>query len=256
MTRAAARTIFIAIVTISVLTLISYTHELLTRFEFYRSLHRRHPWYMVESIDKLLGLLICATAIHILFRRGPIPVVNELALTRSPAVGFGFALLATSPMLVGFAATRRIALDSNPPELIFLTLFSPLVEEIEYRGYGFRQLMLRAGWPFWFAVIPPAVLFGQGHIEKGASLQDMTELFLITAIGAVTFSWLLYRWQNLWVPIACHILMNLWWALFSVSRSAIGGWFPFALQAASVTAAILLTLLWTNAPATQFANAV
>jgi hypothetical protein len=40
--------------------------------------------------------------------------------------------------------------------------------------------------------------------------------------------------------------MNLWWELFSVSRSAIGDWLPFALQNLSMLLAILVTLRWTK----------
>ena len=46
----------------------------------------------------------------------------------------------------------------------------------------------------------------------------------------MTFAWLVYRWKNLWVAVALHICMNRWWELFSISRTAIGSWFPFTVQ--------------------------
>jgi uncharacterized protein len=95
-------------------------------------------------------------------------------------------------------------------------------------------------------VWPQALLFGLGHIEQGPSFLEMIELMLLTGLGAVVFAWLVCRWQSLWFPIALHICMNLWWALFSVARSALGGWFPFALQSASIVLAILITLYWTK----------
>jgi hypothetical protein len=36
--------------------------------------------------------------------------------------------------------------------------------------------------------------------------------------------------------------MNLWWELFSISGSAIGGWLPIVLQDSTMLLAILLTL--------------
>jgi hypothetical protein len=70
----------------------------------------------------------------------------------------------------------------------------------------------------------------------------MVGIFLITGTGAGVFSWLLKEWQNLWIPIGLHIGMNLWWEVFSVGATALGGWFPFALQTASVLLAIALTI--------------
>ena len=92
--------------------------------------------------------------------------------------------------------------------------------------HQFRQIHAREKVVVW----PSALLFGYGHVEQGESLQEMAGLFFLTAAGGVTFAWLVYRWQNLWVAVALHICMNLWWELFSVAKSAIGGWFPFMLQ--------------------------
>lgn len=70
-------------------------------------------------------------------------------------------------MLVGFALTRSIPPRLAASNLLFLTVFSPIVEELEFRGFGFWQLYRRARWPFWLAILPPAILFALGHIEKG-----------------------------------------------------------------------------------------
>jgi len=49
-----------------------------------------------------------------------------------------------------------------------------------------------------------------------------------------------------WFAVAFHICMNLWWELFSVAKTAIGGWFPFALQILTMLLAILATLYFTR----------
>jgi len=74
----------------------------------------------------------------------------------------------------------------------------------------------------------------------------MAALLAITGSGAVVLSWLVYRWQNLWFAITLHICMNLWWELFSVARTAIGGWFLFALQILTMLLAVLATLYFTR----------
>ena len=74
----------------------------------------------------------------------------------------------------------------------------------------------------------------------------MAGIFLLTGTGGFVFAWLLARWENLWGPIMLHIAMNLWWELFSVARTAIGGWFPFALQTLTIVLAIAVTLRFTH----------
>jgi membrane protease YdiL (CAAX protease family) len=54
-------------------------------------------------------------------------------------------------------------------------------------------------------------VIGFGHIEQGHTLLEMGGLFFLTGAGGVTFAWLVYRWRNLWVAIALHICINLWW---------------------------------------------
>lgn len=66
----------------------------------------------------------------------------------------------------------------------------------------------------------------------------------ITALGSVLFSWLFLRWGfNLWVPFWVHALMNLWWDLFAVDETALGGGLANAARILSVLLAIALTLL-------------
>jgi membrane protease YdiL (CAAX protease family) len=87
-----------------------------------------------------------------------------------------------------------------------------------------------------------ALLFGYGHVEQGQSLPEMVGLFFLTGAGGVTFAWPVHRWQNLWVAVALHICMNLWWELFSVAKTAVGGCFPFMLQNLTMLLAIFITL--------------
>lgn len=59
--------------------------------------------------------------------------------------------------------------------------------------------------------------------------------------GALIFAWMLVEWDSLWVPFALHACMNMWWALFSVSRNVVGGWFPFTLQQLTMLLVIVAT---------------
>jgi membrane protease YdiL (CAAX protease family) len=235
-----------AAITLSALVIASYIHEILSKFEAYRQLHQSRPYSVAESLDKITSVVICALAIWLVSRTNLRGISRELGLSAPLGPAVGFALLVSLPMLAGFALTRTLSARLEPLNLLFLTVFSPIVEEIVFRGFGVRFLQRTTGWPFWAAVWPSALLFGLGHLEQGQSLGEMAGLFFLTGAGGVAFAWLVYRWQNLWVAAALHICMNLWWELFSVARSAIGGWFPFALQNLTILLAVLGTLYWTR----------
>ena len=236
-----------AVITIAVLVTVSYAHEILSRLPAYVRLHSEEPFYVAESIDKIAGACVCLVAVWLMYRTGVRGVLRVLGLCASIPRAVVFALIASSPMLLGFALTRSLTPHLQLRPLLFLTVLSPIVEEIEFRGFGVLQLKSRTGWPFWIVVWPSALLSGYGHMEQGGTLLESAGLFFLITAGGVTFAWLAQRWQSLWVPIALHICMNLWWHLFSVARTAIGGWFPFMLQNSSILLAILTTLYYTPA---------
>jgi uncharacterized protein len=237
------------------LILASYAHEIVSRVPAYRWLHSHRPFYFAESIDKIGGAALCMLAVWLMYRNGIRGIGRELGLSTPVLPAIAFALIASSPMLIGFAITRSLTRHVELLPLLFLCVLSPFVEEIEFRGFGVRQLQRGTAWPFWVVVWPSALLFGYGHVEQGQSLQEMGGLFFLTGAGAVTFAWLVYRWQNLWMAVALHICMNLWWELFSVARTAIGGWFPIMLQNVTMLLAILITLCWTRSRAATVASA-
>ena len=240
----------LAAITVAVLIIASYTHEIISRVPQYGRLHSHRPFYFAESLDKIGGAAVCLLAIWLMYRIGLRGISRELGLSAPVLPAIAFALVASLPMLIGFAITRSLTPHIEALPLLVRTILSPLVEEIEFRGFGVRQLERGTGWPFWVAVWPSALLCGLGHVEQGQSPQEMAGLFFLTGAGGVTFAWLVYRWQNLWVAVALHICMNLWWELFSVAKTAIGGWFPFTLHNLTMLLAILITLHRTQSTVT------
>jgi membrane protease YdiL (CAAX protease family) len=232
--------------TLSMLVILNYLHEILSRFATYRSLYKNHAFYVPEGIDKIGGIVLCALAVWVLRRVAWKDVVHELGLADSPLPALFFALVASSPMLIGFVLTRSLTPHMELLTIFFLTVLSPVAEEIEFRGLGVRVFQRGTGLPFWLLVWPQTLLTGLGHIEQGQSFLEMAGLMLLTGLGAVVFAWLVYRWQSLWFPITLHFCMNLWWELFSVAKTALGGWFPFTLQMGSLLLAILITLYRTK----------
>jgi|SRR5882724_5525368 len=240
------RRLSFTVITVAVLVFATYIHKVLSYLPAYRELHRHDPFYVAESIDKIAVVILCVGAVWLMRPTNLRGIIRDLGLSAPVLPAIAFALVASSPMLIGFALTRSLTPHIQILPLLFLTVFSPLVEEIEFRGFGVRNLQRGTGWPFWAAVWPSALLFGLGHIEQGQTRQEMAGLLLLLGAGGVIFAWLVYRWQNLWVAIALHISMNIWWELFSVAKTAIDGWLPFVLQNMSIVLAILITLYWTR----------
>ena len=237
-----------SIATISILVLIvaSYAHEILALFSGYRRLHVAHPFYVVESIDKIGGAVLCIVSVWLLYRGSFRSVLERLGLSCNAPRALAFGITASLPMLLGFALTLHLNSHVELLPVLFLDFFSPLVEEVEFRGFGVLQLHRGTGWPFWAVVWPSAILFGYGHVEQGQSKLEMLGLFLLTGLGGLVFAWLTYKWRSLWVAVALHMCMNLWWDVFSVSNNAIGGWFPFALQTLTIIIAVVGTLYLTK----------
>src|SRR5262245_57690919 len=132
-----------AAITIAVLVAVSYIHEILSRLPAYVQLHNNKPFYIAESIDKIAGVSICLLTIWLMSRTGLREVLRDFGLDAPIPPAFAFALIASSPMLLGFALTRSLTPHLQLRPLIFLTVLSPLVEEIEFRGFGVLQLKHR-----------------------------------------------------------------------------------------------------------------
>lgn len=176
---------------------------------------------------------------------GPRAAPGALGLDRSLLAGFGVGLLATAPQLIGMALAFPFAPPADPLLEAFRGSILPgIAEEVLYRALLFGFLFRYTGWGFLPAALVGAVFFGAAHLYQGETPMDALFVALITGLGAVWFAWLYVEWRfNLWVPIAFHILMNLYWELFSVDDSALGGPMANVLRASTLVAAVVVTLI-------------
>jgi membrane protease YdiL (CAAX protease family) len=233
------RRIFTAF-TLLVLAAASVMHRLLWYLPAYVKLHGVHPFYVAESIKNLCEIGVCCVALVVMRER----IMRALGLDRRIVRAFAFALAASSPMLLGFAIARQTDVK-DWLAVAYLAFFSPFAEEVVTRGFAFRTLR-RLGWPMWPAAALCALVTGLCHIEKGQTASAILGLFFFTALGGFTFCWIVERWNSLWFAFALHALMNFWWEVFNVAPTAIGGWYAFVLQNATMILAILITLRFTS----------
>src|SRR3974390_1957944 len=108
-----------AVITIAILVFVSHIHEILSRLPAYARLHIEKPFYIAESIDKIAGVSICLLAIWVMSRTGPREVLREVGLDAPIPPAFAFALIASSPMLLGFALTRSLTPHLELRPLLF-----------------------------------------------------------------------------------------------------------------------------------------
>lgn len=220
-----------------------WLQEVLYLSAAYRELYEQFPFYFPESLKSLLQVVLVIAAISWLRRIGPVGALREIGLLRPPHIGFLFALLACLPLWLVFAIVNPLAESFPVAEVFYLSVLSPLAEEVVYRGFAFGQLRRLAGWGFWPAALLPAAIFGWGHAEGSGDLGTGLAIFLITGVGSVLAAWFYERWGfNLWVPFFLHCLMNLAWNVFTVGESAFAGWLPTVLQVTTLGLAALLTI--------------
>jgi len=198
--------------------------------------------YLRWGIISFIEVAGCIAAVMVLYRASFFHALRELRLVTSFVKALSFGLLVTSPMLLAFAFSGPVKENVDLVNLTFSAFVAPVAEEILFRGFAFWMLYRYAGWNFWLAAIVPALLFGYGHLYQASDLMSATGIFAITAVGSVWFSWLLVRWNSLWVPIVIHSLMNLWWDAFDVDETALGGWLANGVRLAVIGLSVLVTL--------------
>jgi uncharacterized protein len=161
--------------------------------------------------------------------------------TRAPLQSLGMAFVMALPALIGFLVT------SAPKALTAVQIMSRAVlpgvfEEALFRGFLFGVLFKRARWGFVPASLIAALVFGIGHLYQGNDLLSAFGAFAVTALGSLWFSWLYIAWDSLWVPIGLHVLLNLYWELFTNDQTAVGSGLSNLFRGLVIALSIMLTL--------------
>ena len=212
----------------------------------YRQFYDQVPSHLRQGARIAVQIALCVAVVRFTWRSGTLAAMHELGFNGRVIDGVRVGLGASTLMFAGFALTTSVTDSPAPLQWLFLAGLYPLLEEVLYRAFLCGLLVSRGGLPAWAAIGISAILFGWVHVDLSAPWAQSAGLFLLTGFGGVVFAWLFLRWRrNLWVPFMLHAGMNLAWNVFDVADSALGGWYPFALQSASIVLAIVLTLRWT-----------
>jgi membrane protease YdiL (CAAX protease family) len=84
---------------------------------------------------------------------------------------------------------------------------APLSEELLFRGF-LMSALAKWRWGFWPAAVLVSLIWTVIHLY---SVTSSIEIF----ISGLCLSWLLWRTGNIWLPIICHALMNVWALVFA-----------------------------------------
>ncbi len=144
--------------------------------------------------------------------------------------GFALGCACTLPMLIlGFLGDR----EPISFRLLHMTIEAGLSEEIIYRAFAFGLMVQVFRVKLWPAAIVSGVIFGLVHFHAGIGEKS------IIALGGVMYAWIYARsgW-NLWIVIALHSMMNLWWGVFDLSSSPLGNWGATLVRVLSVGLAV------------------
>ncbi|HEV8254540.1 MAG TPA: CPBP family intramembrane glutamic endopeptidase [Vicinamibacteria bacterium] len=212
----------------------------------YRELYGRAPHWAGMGV-KAAQALLCVLGLVLAHRVGLRGALRELGLAAPVLAGLMVGLGVSLPMLIGLGLTYEPSRHLAAERLLKAAVVSPFAEEVLFRGYLFRQLYRRAGWSLAAATAVSALAFGLSHapvVAAGPGVVVAAELLVTTAGGAL-FAWLFARWgDNLWVPIGLHGGMNLWWDVFAVDNTAIGGLPANAVRGLTVVFAVVVAVLF------------
>lgn len=217
----------ITIITLIVYVIADWSRPLLFSIDAYADTIRSLPEVMQWLENPIRGTIICMIALALTYRIGIRKIVTELGLTKPILPAFVFALVATCPMWIPPLLLPQFSVNIDPLDQLFTAGIWPLAEEILFRGYVFYQLHRRAGWSFLTSAILSSAVFGLAHLGAAAvqqqSLSGQFGSVAMITILSILGAWIYTRWDdNLWVMVALHGLMNLWWSVFHLGDNALG----------------------------------
>tara|TARA_R110002073_G_scaffold118918_5_gene259301 strand:+ start:246266 stop:247081 length:816 start_codon:yes stop_codon:yes gene_type:complete len=189
-----------------------------------RSAWPRNVQYLIHPLFRMILVLIgwlILCSICISSRR---PTLGLLVGWKQGLKGFAIGVLCSLPMLIlGLVCDR----NSISRDLIHSTIVPGLTEEIFYRAFAFGMFVQVLRLKLWPAAILTGLIFGLAHLisasVRAQPIMDQVGWIGMIAIGGLFYAWIYERanW-NLWVVIALHAAMNLWWDMFDLTSSPIG----------------------------------
>jgi uncharacterized protein len=209
---------------------------------------------LAVALRNLLEVGVIVAGVAVAHRFGLRRIATELGLRAPVGRATVFALCASAPMLIAFAVTSPFNSETTLLHVAVFCFVAPFAEEMLFRAFLFGQLYRRARLGFWPSALIPSLIFGAAHMSQSTDPAEIAGIVAITSVGGLGFCWLIVKWDgNVWPAFGLHASMNLWWELFAIDDTALGGWMANGARGATIVLAILLTIykdrIWKTAPA-------
>ncbi|MGH6876042.1 MAG: lysostaphin resistance A-like protein, partial [Rhizomicrobium sp.] len=217
------------------------------------SKHTFGPNGFYELYIACVFVLMLASTMAI-WQSGLARALDELAISRLSLWGCLVCLVAIATGLAVLLFAGAKYTPQPVGQLLLFGVIGPYVEEIQFRGFLFRQIRRWCGAPFWLAAVIASLAFGAGHFYAGNSLANALTNSAITFVGGVLFCWLMERWNSIWPGFIIHAGLNLVWSVFALGENAVGGKLGNLARLATLVAMIGLTAFF--APRSREASAL
>lgn len=197
-----------------------------------------------HNIAYTLSLLPLITGAYILHKTLK-KTVKSFGLDQSFLIGLAFCFICTLPMLLGYMVVFNFNTEVSATNILIKVLAAGFFEELIFRGFLFGQLYRYTKLGFIFASLLGALIFGLMHLYQSSDPMMMLGIFGITFSGSLFFGWAYAEWKfNIWVPVFLHMLMNLYFELFSAGDNALGGLYMNIFRLVTFALVIGLTLYY------------
>jgi len=195
---------------------------------------------LVNTGWRLLAVFVGWGIMRSLLRDQNQPTLGLCTGCRRGLKGFALGCACTLPMLcLGLLGDR----EDVSSKLIYSTIVAGLSEEIIYRAFAFGLMVQVFRVKLWPAAVVSGVIFALAHLNvasvRAMPIDGLVFWLALIALGGVMYAWIYARsgW-NLWIVIALHSAMNLWWGVFDLSSSPLGGWGATLVRVLSVGLAV------------------
>lgn len=176
--------------------------------------------HIIAYIISLLPLIAAAYMLHKTYKK----TLESFGIDQSLIKGLAFCFVCTLPILLGYMIVFQFNSQITLTRILINVIAAGVFEEIIFRGFLFGQLYRYTKLGFIPASFLGALLFGLVHLYQSDDPTTMLGIFVITFTGSLYFGWAYTEWKyNIWVPVFLHLLMNLYFELFSAGENALGG---------------------------------
>lgn len=235
---------------IAIVSLIAIlTPKLLWMNSGYASLVRSWPIDAQFMIHPTIRMLLVLVGWVLVLRLSPTGERMTMGLAigrRRVLMGIMVGMVCTLPMLV--LGLMSESFTPSRIEIIHTAIAPGLTEEIFFRAFMFGLLVQVARTPMWTTAIITGIVFGLAHVdltpdEGQTILGQLGPWIALIGVGGFMYAWLYFSsgW-NLWLVIALHTGMNMWWDMFDLNATPLGIWGATAARVLCVLLAVYLVV--------------